>query len=139
MARWLRTAVAAAVGAGAVHVTGDDFLHGARRHTTLDGRVGATDAWTRSVAPGAREATGELCDADLPCTEAVRADTLTLYRFAERGDAVAAARGPAGEAYLSGWIVVRFDPGELTPEQRREVALRFDCTNVGIAEDGYEC
>ncbi len=122
-----------------MHLGSDEFLYGGRRHVDLGGWVDAADPWTRSLAPGARWATDELCDAGRPCTQAVEADTMTLYRFADRGDAVAAARDLAGEAYLSGWVVVRFDPGELTRAQRREVALALDCTNVGTAEDGSEC
>jgi hypothetical protein len=91
------------------------------------------------VLPGGRVATDELCSAELPCNQAVTSGTHTMYRFDEQEQAVAAAREFAGEAYLSGWIVVRFEPGALTVEQRREVALFLDCTNVGVTDDGVEC
>ena len=44
------------------------------------------------MVPNARWATDELCGTDLPCRHAVRSDALTMYRFADRDDAVAAAR-----------------------------------------------
>lgn len=93
----------------------------------------------RSMVPNARWATDALCGADLPCTQAVQADTLTMYRFADREDAIAATRHFAGESYLSGWIVVRFEPGALTRAQRSEFAAGLDCLHVGITEDGVEC
>ena len=113
--------------------------HDARRDIDLGSWVEARDAWTRSVMPGARWATDELCSPGLPCTQAVRSDTLTMYQFADREDAIGAARHFAGEAYLSGWIVVRFEPGGLTAAQRREFATGLDCLHVGITEDGQEC
>ena len=68
-----------------------------------------------SMMPGARWGTDELCGDDLRCTQAVQSDRLTMYRFAEREDAVAAARDLGGRGLiLSGWIVVRFEPGGLT-------------------------
>ncbi len=143
MVRWIPVAagavVGAAVGALAVYVGTEDFLYGGREHIDLDAWVAADDAWTRSMVPGARRATGELCDADLRCIQAVRSDTLTMYRFADREDAVAAARGFAGEAHLSGWVVIRFEPGGLTAAQRREFAAHVDCIGVGVAEGGLEC
>ena len=75
----------------------------------------------------------------MPAGGPVRSDTLTMYRFADRDDAVAAARRFAGEAYLSGWIVVRFEPGALTAAQRSEFAVGLDCLHVGVTEDGVEC
>ncbi len=91
------------------------------------------------MVPNARWATDQLCGADLPCRQAVRSDTLTMYRFADRDDAVAAARRFAGEAYLYGCIVVRSEPGTLTRSQRSEFAAGLDCLYVGVTEDGVEC
>ncbi|MGY1737933.1 hypothetical protein [Geodermatophilus sp. SYSU D00684] len=142
MVKWFVLAagvVGAASGALAVYVGTDDFRYGGREHIDLGSWVGAEDAWTQSMVPGARWATDELCGADLPCRQAVQSDTLTMYRFAEREDAVAAARDFAGEAYLSGWIVVRFEPGKLTRAERSELAAGLDCINVGVTEDGLEC
>ena len=59
--------------------------------------------------------------------------------FDDRQDAVAAALEFAGDAYLSGWIVVRFEPDALTAAERREFAYSLDCINVGVAEGGLEC
>ena len=91
------------------------------------------------MMPGARWATDQLCGSELPCIQAVEPDTLTMFRFAEREDAVAAARSRAGQAYLSGWIVVRFEPDRLTAAERSEFAASLDCVNVGVAEGGLEC
>ncbi len=143
MIRWIPMAagavIGAAVGALAVYVGTDDFVYGGREDIDLDAWVAADDAWTQSMMPGARRATEELCDTDLPCIQAVQSDTLALYRFADREDAVAAARSFAGEAHLSGWIVVRYEPGGLTAAQRQEFAASLDCINVGVAEGGLEC
>ena len=119
-----RVAVAAGVVVGVALVAVVVFLatFDGRRLIDLGAWVGAQDPWRQSVVPNARWATDELCDADLPCTQAVQSDTLTMYRFLDRDDAVAAARRFAGEAYLSGWIVVRFEPGRLTAAQRSEFA-----------------
>lgn len=131
--------VGAAVGALAVYAGSDDLRYSGRQHIDLSDWVDRDDAWTRSMMPSARWATEELCGAALPCTQAVQSDALTMLRFAEQEDAVAAARDLAGEAYLSGWIVVRFEPGVLTRAERSEFAVTLDCTNVGITEDGVEC
>jgi hypothetical protein len=69
----------------------------------------------------------------------VASDTVTMYRFAEQEQALATARSLAGEAYLSGWIVLHFEPGALTQSQRVEIALSVDCVNVGVTDDGVEC
>ncbi|MGY1795151.1 hypothetical protein ACI796_14330 [Geodermatophilus sp. SYSU D00525] len=141
--RWVPAAAGAVVGAAvgglAVYLGSDGFLYGGREHVDLGSWVRAENPWTESVVPGARWATDELCGADLPCIQAVRAETLTMYRFADREDAVATARAFAGEAHLSGWIVVRFEPGGLTAAERREFAATLDCVNVGVAEGGLEC
>lgn len=143
MRRWVVAlgagAVGAAVGAGAVYLGSDAFLYGGREHVDLGGWVEREDAWTERMMPNARWATEELCGPELPCMQAVQSDTLTMYRFDDREDAVAAARDLAGEAHLSGWIVVRFAPGALTAAERREFAYSLDCTNVGVAEGGLEC
>ena len=142
MGRWgaavAGAAVGAVVGAAVVHLLGD-LQYGGREHIDLGSWVEADDAWTRDLMPGARWATDELCGSDLPCIQAVRSETLTMYRFDDREDAVAAARDLAGEAYLSGWIVVHFESGALTAEERREFAYGLDCINVGVAEGGLEC
>ena len=77
-------------------------------------------------------------DIDLPCVQAVTSETLTMYRFPEQEQAVAMARGLAGEAYRSGWIVIHVEPGALTLAERRDIALSVDCTNVGVTADGVE-
>jgi hypothetical protein len=141
--KWLLLAgglvVGAVVGALVLYLGTDDFRYGGREHIDLGSWVGAEDAWTQSMMPRARWATDELCGSDLPCRQAVQSETLTMYRFADQEEAKAAARYFAGETYLSGWIVVRFEPGELTAAQRREFAASLDCINVGVAEGGLEC
>jgi hypothetical protein len=131
--------VGTAVGALAMYVGSDDFRYGGRDHIDLHSWVEADDSWTRATMPGAAWATDELCGAEVPCVQAVRSDTLTMYRFEDRDDAAAAARGYAGEGYLSGWIVVQFEPGGLTASERSEFAGYLDCVNVGVAEGGLEC
>ena len=132
-------AVGAALGAGVMYLGSDGFLYGGRERIDLDRWARAEDAWAQNMMPGARWATEEVCDADLPCIQAVQSETLTMFRFDDREDAVAVAREFAGEAYLSGWIVVHFERDGLTAEERREFAYTLDCLNVGVAEGGLEC
>lgn len=143
MAKWLPVAAGVVIGAMsgalAVYVVSDDFRYGGREDIDLGRWVQPGDPWTDSMMPGARLATDQLCTSELPCIQAVESDTLTMYRFDEREDAVAAARSFAGEAYQSGWIVVRFEPDGLTAAERREFAGSLDCINVGVAEGGLEC
>ncbi len=120
-------AIGAVVVAALVATVVSLATYGARRDVDLGKWVGAGDAWTRTMVPDARWATDELRGADLPCRQAVRSDTLTMYRFADRDDAVAAVRRFAGEAHLSGGTVVGF------------FAAGRDCLHVGITEDGVEC
>jgi hypothetical protein len=143
VAKWLVLVVGLCVGAVlggvVVFVRTDDFRFGGRAHVDLSSWAHPDDDWGRSMMPGAHWATDQLCGPDIPCSQAVQSDTLTMYRFADRDDAVATARYFAGEGYVSGWVVVRFEPGGLTPAQRREFVGVLDCINVGVAEGGLEC
>ncbi|WP_147251429.1 hypothetical protein [Blastococcus sp. TBT05-19] len=131
--------IGALVGAGIVWAAGQVAGYDGRKHIDLAGWAEADDAWTREMMPGARWATDELCSDELPCDQAVTSETLTMYRFDDHADAVAAAREFAGEAYKSGWIVVRFEPGALSREERQAFVGGLDCINVGVTEDGVEC
>ena len=93
---------------------------------------------TRRIAP-AVGAVPVAVLAALPCVQAVASQPLTMYRFDDQDDAVAAARYSAGEAHLSGWIVVRFEPGGLPAQRRRDVVTGLDCIDVGTTSDGIEC
>ncbi|TFV54248.1 hypothetical protein E4P41_19345 [Geodermatophilus sp. DF01-2] len=73
----------------------------ARRLIDLGAWVGVEDPWQQSAMPNTRATTEELCSAAL-CGQAVQSDTLTTYRFADRDDAMAAARHFAGEARPAG-------------------------------------
>ncbi|WP_040337644.1 hypothetical protein [Candidatus Blastococcus massiliensis] len=131
--------VGALVGAGIVWAAGQVATYDGRQRIDLAGWAETRHAWDREMMPGARWATDELCTDDLPCDQAVTSETLTMYRFADHADAVAAARRFAGEAYKSGWIVVRFEPGALTADQRLDFVSVLDCIHVGVTEDGVEC
>jgi hypothetical protein len=134
-----------AVGVGVVLVAG--IAASAVWLMTYDGRkdidlgrwVGAEDPWTQAVMPGARFATDELCGAALPCLQAVTSETLTMYRFAERGDAMAAAQSFGEDGHLSGWVAVRYEPGRLTPAQRADFEYGIGCINTWVSEDGRDC
>jgi hypothetical protein len=143
VAKWLwlvaGLCLGAVIGGSVVYLRSDDFRFGGRADIDLGGWAHPHDDWGRAMMPGARWATDQLCGADIPCSQAVRSDTLTMYRFTDRDDAVATARHLAGEAYLSGWIVVRFEPGGLTAAQRRDFVSTLDCIDVGVAEGGLEC
>src|SRR4051812_21771318 len=105
-------------------VLGWNWFHGhvdGRKDIDLRRWVAAEDAWTQSLMPEARWATEEFCTDELPCSQAVTSRTLTLYRFAERDEAVAAAESFGEDGYLTGWIAVRYEPGGLTARERDDV------------------
>ena len=113
---------------------------------TRDGRqdlvlsdVVGRDAWSRSLMPGMRWATDELCGGELPCVEAVTSETLTLYRFEERDDAVAAAERFGDQGYLTGWIAVRYEPGGLSDAERTDFEYGISCINTWVGEEGQDC
>ena len=91
------------------------------------------------LMPGARWATDELCGSDVPCIQAVASETLTMYRFEYRELAQAAAEYWGEDAYLTGWIVVRFEPGGLSAENRDAFEGSVGCINTWVSEDGRNC
>ena len=91
------------------------------------------------MMPGARWATDELCGSDVPCIQAVASETLTMYRFEYRQLAQAAAAYWGEDAYLTGWIVVRFEPGALSAEDRYAFEYFVGCNNTWVSEDGRDC
>ena len=97
------------------------------------------DAWAKSVMPGRRLATSELCTAQIPCIQALTSDTLTMYRFADREDAVSLARSFGDDGYLTGWIAVQYRPGALSEAQRLDFEYSIGCTNTWVSEDGRDC
>lgn len=114
-------------------------LHEPRQDIDLGRWVGSEDPFTRSLMPGARWATAELCTERLPCIQAVTSETLMMYRFAEREEAVAAADSFGDDGYLTGWIAVRFEPGALTAAERDSVEYGVGCINTWVSEDGRDC
>ena len=115
------------------------LVHDGREDVDLARWVASEDAWTRSVMPGARWATDELCRDDMPCRQAVTSRTLTVYRFAERDEAVAAAESFGEDGYLTGWIAVRYEPGGLDAEERADFEYGIGCINTWVSEDGHDC
>jgi hypothetical protein len=110
-----------------------------RRDIELATWADPQDAWTRELMPGARWATDETCGDDVPCVEAVTSETLTMYRFEDRDDARALAERLGDEAYLTGWIVVRFEPDGLDQSQRYDFEYSVGCINTWVSEDGRDC
>ena len=109
-----------------------------------DGRVNVDlGSWADGdgfgFTPGARWATDELCGSDVPCIQAVTSETLTMYRFEYRALAQAAAAYWGEDAYLTGWIVVRFEPGALSAEDRYAFEYFVGCNNTWVSEDGRDC
>jgi hypothetical protein len=97
------------------------------------------DDYSAYLMPGARWATDELCGSDVPCVQAVASETLTMYRFEYRELARAAAAYWGEDAYLTGWIVVRFEPGGLSPDDRYAFEGSVGCINTWVSEDGRDC
>lgn len=105
-----------------------------------DGRQGIDlDAWAggdhyyANLMPGARWATDELCGSDVPCIQAVTSESLTMYRFEYWELARVAAAHWGEDAYLTGWIVVRFEPGALSPVDRDAFEGRWAASTRGSA------
>ncbi len=97
------------------------------------------DGYGLELMPDPRWATDELCDDDLPCIQAVTSDTLTMYRFARREHAVAAAESFGDDGYLTGWIAVRYEPGGLTEDERTDFEYGISCINTWVGEEGQDC
>ena len=135
--RWILTL---ALGLPLVAVLGVVLLvtRDARRDLVLSDVVGG-DAWSRSLMPEMRWATDEVCDVELPCVEAVTSETLTMYRFEDRDDAVAAAERFGDDGYLTGWIAVRYESGGLSESQRYEFEYGISCINTWVGEEGQDC
>lgn len=110
-----------------------------RQDIDLAGWVAPRDAYNRSMMPASRWATDELCDAELPCIQAVTSETLTMYRFEEREDAVAAAESFGEDGYLTGWIAVRYEPGGLSASARTDFESSISCINTWVGEEGQDC
>ena len=114
------------------------YLHDPRKALSIGHLVG-DDPWSRAMMPDARWATDELCGVELPCTEAMTSETLTMYRFAERDQAVAAAESFGEDGYLTGWIAVRYEPGALSESQRTSFESGIACINTWVGEQGQDC
>ena len=75
----------------------------------------------------------------MPCSRAVTSDTLTMYRFAECGEAEIAAESVGEDGYLTGWIAVRHEPGGLTSAERDDFEYGIGCIDTWVSEDGRDC
>ena len=115
------------------------FVSDGRKDLDLSPWASPGDPWTRSMMPGAHWATDALCDEAMPCLQAVTSETVTLYRFAERDQAVAAAESFGDDGYLTGWIAIRYEPGGLTATERYGFEGSIGCINTWVSEDGRDC
>ncbi len=110
-----------------------------RQDIDLGRWVGPQSSYDREMMPNPRWATDDLCDDALPCIQAVRSDTLTMYTFDDREDAVAAAASFGDDGYLTGWIAVRYERGALTASQRSSFEYGISCINTWVGEEGQDC
>ena len=110
-----------------------------RQSIDLRGWLEPQSAYDREMMPNPRLATGELCGDPLPCIQAVTSDTLTMYRFVDRDDAETYAEALGDEGYLTGWIVVRYEPAGLTAEQRTDFEYGISCVDTWVGEEGQDC
>lgn len=127
------------LGAALLVAAGIGLTYDGRRDVDLVRWVGTEDAWTQSRMPGARIATDELCGAELPCVQALTSETLTMYRFADRDQARAAASSFGPDGHVTGWIAVRYVPGALSPAERADVEYGIGCIGTWRTEDGRDC
>ena len=83
-------------------------------------------------ATNPRDVTSERCGDggdDVGCEEAVQADELTVYSFAEKKDAAAFARSLGRNGYQSDWIVLEYDNAAAdTDEAKASYATQVDGT-----------
>jgi hypothetical protein len=115
------------------------LFYDGRQDIDLEGWVGPQSAFDREMMPNPRWATEAVCDDDVPCIQAVTSDTLTMYRFARREHAVAAAESFGADGYLTGWIAVRYEPGGLSESERYEFEYSIACINTWVGEQGQDC
>ena len=115
------------------------YSYDGRQAIDLGSWVGPQTAYDREMMPNPQWATDELCDDDLPCIQAVTSDTLTLYRFARREHAVAAAESFGDDGYLTGWIAVRYETGALSESERYDFEYAISCINTWEGEEGQDC
>lgn len=107
-----------------------------RKDIDLAGWVGQENTWHRSMMPGASWATDELRSVELPCIQAVTSTALTMHIFAERDDAVVAARSFGEDGCPSGWIAVRHEPGGLTAGRCDDLESGLGCINTAASTHG---
>ena len=55
------------------------------------------------------DATSEKCTPEIPCTEAIQADEIAVYRFESKEEAANLARLLGGNGYQSNWIVLEYE------------------------------
>ena len=115
------------------------LFYDGRQEIDLSSWVGPQTEFDREMMPNPRWSTDQLCDDTLPCSQAVTSDTLTMYRFEDRDDAVAAAESFGENGYLTGWIAVRYEPGGLDAEERADFEYGIGCINTWVNEDGRDC
>ena len=129
--RWLRVTgslmamVLAGLGAAFFLIVTTDT----RRYLDLEDQLDPSGG-ALSYIPGARMATEEICDPDNPCTQAVVSDTATILKYGTQQEAAGAAARWGTDGYHSYWIAVRFEPGGLSEEERRQFVQGFDESNT---------
>lgn len=56
-----------------------------------------------------RDVTARKCTPEIPCTEAIQADEIAVYRFDSKEEAAGLAALLGGNGYQSGWIVLEYE------------------------------
>lgn len=107
-------ALAAAVIAAGLWVTGGDPLRGVqalvapRSTMTVEDVFNGFEGQPGLPVTNTQDITAEACSDDVRCSQAVRADQITVYRFEDRGDAEGFTAALGDNGHQSDWIVLEY-------------------------------
>ncbi|SDF86002.1 hypothetical protein [Klenkia brasiliensis] len=102
---------------------------------TYDGRrdvelATVAEAFADRIGPSA-DATEAVCREPVLCTQALRSDGALLMAFDRQDEASAAAAALGGDSRLAGYVVLRFEDGRLSQEERAGLAATLYCLHIG--------
>ncbi|TFD55835.1 hypothetical protein E3T55_00485 [Cryobacterium frigoriphilum] len=127
--------LAAAVIVAGLWVTGGDPLRGiqelvAPRSTmTVENVFNGFEGQPDLPVTNPQDITAEACSDEVRCSQAVRADQITVYRFEDRDDAEGFTAALGDNGYQSDWIVLEYQGAKYdTDSAESSYATVFDGT-----------